>query len=646
MPSWRRFRFGEKSPWFRGPGGFAFEMPGTPRPAEHEHDGSRLLERLFGLSFQYRRECAAVFGFQVLLLALGLSGLGLSGLAIDVTRHALDPGAPAPRWPFGLEPPPEWSVLGVLAGVGGLVLGMAALRAVLVYRYSIEVGRLMHLRLVPELRTRVFDKLQRLSFRFYDENASGSIINRVTGDVQNVRAFVDGVLLQGAIMCLSLSVYLVYMLRAHVGLSVLCLSLMPLIWLMTTRFSRRTRPEYQKSRELTDDLVLAMSEGMHGIQVTKVFGREQFELERFSHKNSRLLEQQRSIFASVSRFTPALSLVTQLDTALLLAYGGYLVATHALSLGDLIVFAGLLQQFSGQVQSTAGIANTLQQSLASARRVFEVLDAPIEVKSPERPEALGRARGAVRFEHVSFGYGGEDVLHDLAFEVAPGQRVGIFGPTGSGKTTLMALIPRFYDVKSGRVSIDGHDVRALELDELRRQIGVVFQESLLFKSTIAANIAFGHPEATREAVEQAARVAGAHEFIVGLERGYDTVLEEGAVNLSGGQRQRLALARALLLEPPLLLLDEPTAAQDAETEHEVLRAIERATRGRTTFLVGSRLSSLRSADLILVLERGRIVERGSHAQLMQQKGVYFQAATLQAADSARLEYVGAGGGAT
>src|SRR5688572_5495189 len=627
-------------------GGRFRKMADIPEPADDEQDGSRLLRRLFGLSFQYRRECAAVFGFQVVLLGLGLSGLGLSGLAIDVTRHAVDPRSPAPRWPFGLEPPSDWSVLAVLFGVGGLVLGMAALRAGLVYRYSIEVGKLMHLRLVPELRTRVFDKLQRLSFRLYDENASGSIINRVTGDVQNMRAFVDGVLLQGAIMCLSLSVYLVYMLRAHVGLSLACLSLMPLIWLMTTRFSRRTRPEYRKSRELSDDLVLALSEGMHGIQVTKVFGREGHELGRFSSKNTRLLEQQRSIFVRVSRFMPALNCVTHLDTALLLAYGGYLVAARALTLGDLIVFAGLLQQFSGQVQSTAGIANTLQQSLASARRVFEVLDAPIEVKSPEKPAHLGRATGGVRFEHVSFGYDDEDVLHDLDFEIAPGQRVGIFGPTGSGKTTLMALIPRFYDVRAGRVSIDGHDVRELELDELRRQIGVVFQESLLFKSSIAANIAFGHPEATREAVEHAARVAGAHEFIVGLEQGYDTVLEEGAVNLSGGQRQRLALARALLLEPPLLLLDEPTAAQDAETEHEVLRAIDRATRGRTTFLVGSRLSSLRSADLILVLDQGRIVERGSHAELMQHKGLYFRAATLQAADSARLEYVGAGGAAT
>jgi ATP-binding cassette subfamily B protein len=237
--------------------------------SQRRHDGrSRLLRRLFDLSFQYRRECLLVFGYQVVLLGLGLAGLGLSGLAIDVTRRGIDPSAPAPTWPFGFAPPAGLRVELALLAIGGLVLMMAAARAALVYRYSIEVGKLMHLRLVPELRTRVFDKLQRLSFRFFDDNASGSIINRVTSDVQAVRSFVDGVLLQGAIMCLSLGLYFVYMLRTHAGLTIACLALMPAIWWMTTRFSRATRPQYQKTRELSDDLVLAMSEGMHGIQVT------------------------------------------------------------------------------------------------------------------------------------------------------------------------------------------------------------------------------------------------------------------------------------------------------------------------------------------------------------------------------------------
>ncbi|HLV66042.1 MAG TPA: ABC transporter ATP-binding protein [Polyangiaceae bacterium] len=601
----------------------------TPSPPRENEKNARLLRRLLGLALQYRGACVGVFALQVVLLGLGLSGLGLGGLAIDVIRHELDPGAPAPRWPFGIEPP-AGSPRALLFVIGALVLGMAGARALLNYAYSVQVGKLMHLRLVPELRARVFDKLQRLSFRFFDANASGSIINRVTGDVQSVRAFVDGVLLQGAIMLLSLGVYLVYMLETHVGLSLACLAFMPALWWLTAWFSARARPEYEKNRALMDDLVLAMSEGVHGIQVTKVFGREAEELERFRRKNRAVLEQQTAIFRRVSRFTPGVGFITHLDTAILLLYGGSLVSRQVLTLGELIVFAGLMQQFSGQITSMAGIVNTLQQSLAGARRVFEVLDAPIEVAAPATPRRLGRARGRVRFEHVSFAYeAGRRVLDDLNFEVPPGASLAIFGATGAGKSTLISLVPRFFDVSQGRVLVDGHDVRELDLDELRRRVGVVFQESLLFHCSVAENIAFGYPDASREAIERAARLACAHEFISALPDGYDTVLAEGAVNLSGGQRQRIAIARALLLEPSILLLDDPTSAVDSETEHEVLTAMQRAMAGRTTLIVGNRVSTVKGADRILVLERGRVVESGTHAELLEQRGLYFRTAALQ-----------------
>lgn len=595
---------------------------------------SALLRRLLDLSFQYRRECLTVFGYQVVLLTLGVGGLGLSGLAIDIVRAALDASAPAPRWPFGYTPPAEWRTGRLLASISALVLAMAGTRALLNYSYSISVGRLIHLKLVPELRTRVFDKLQRLSFRFYDHNASGSIINRVTGDVQSVRSFVDGVLLQGVIMVLSLCLYLAYMLSTEVTLTAVCLLPMPLLWALTIRFSRWARPAYARTRELVDDVVLAMSEGVKGIQVTKVFGHEQHEVARFGAKNAAVLEQQQEIFRRVSRFGPSIQFITQLDIGVLLLYGGYLVTRGTLTLGDLIVFAGLMQQFAGQVSSMAGVVNTLQQSLTGARRVFEVLDAPLEVQSPSNPQHLRAVRGSVRFEGVSFGYEpGETVLRGLTFEVQPGECVAIFGATGAGKSSLLALIPRFYDPTSGRVMIDGVDVREVELDGLRRQIGLVFQEGLLFKNTVAENIAFGHPEATRAQIERAARVAGAHAFIRELPSGYDTPLEEGALNLSGGQRQRLAIARALLLEPAILLLDDPTTAVDPETEHEVLSAMDSATQGRTTIVVANRLSTLRRADRVLVLSQGRIAESGTHRELMALGGIYFRAAALQASDS-------------
>lgn len=575
-----------------------------------------------------------MFGIQIVLLGLGLGGLGLTGLAVDVIRHALDPAAPAPRWPFGFAPPGAWSPGAVLLVIGGVVLAMAATRALLNYAYSVEVGKLIHLKLVPELRTRVFDKLQRLSFRFFDEHASGSIINRVTGDVQSVRSFVDGVVLQSAIMLLSLLVYLVYMLRTHVGLTLASLALTPAIWLLTRRFARWARPAYRRTRELSDEVVLAMSEGVHGIQVTKVFGRETEDLAHFRAKNQAVVAQQREIFRRVSRFTPTVQFITQVDVFILLVYGGYLASQAALTIGDLIVFAGLLQQFSGQISSMAGVINTLQQSLTGARRVFEVLDAPLEVASPAAPVKNARVAGRVRFENVEFSYQPSDlVLRGIDFEVMPGKSVAIVGVTGAGKSSLLSLIPRFYDPTRGRISIDGIDIREFDLDTLRKNIGIVFQESLLFRNTVAANIAFGHPEASREAVERAARLAGAHEFISELSHGYDTVIEEAGVNLSGGQRQRLAIARALLLEPPILLLDDPTTAIDPETEAEVLSAMDQAMRGRSTFVVANRLSTLRRAHEILVLDDGRIVERGTHEQLMQLHGVYFRAASLQAADN-------------
>jgi ATP-binding cassette subfamily B protein len=301
----------------------------------------------------------------------------------------------------------------------------------------------------------------------------------------------------------------------------------------------------------------------------------------------------------------------------------------------------LLEQFSGQVNNVATIVNSVQQSLIGARRVFEILDAPVEVRSAEAAVRRSKLTGDVRFDHVSFAYrGAEAVVHDIDLEVKAGQCVAILGATGAGKSVLMSLVPRFFDPTGGRVLIDGLDARQIDLDDLRRNIGIVFQESFLFSNTVAANIAFGHPKATRAQIEQAARIAAAHDFITALPKGYDTVLGESGNSLSGGQRQRLAIARAVLLEPAILLLDDPTAAIDPETEHEIFEALDRAIAGRTTFIVAHRLSTLRRADFIIVLENGRIVQRGTHEQLMREHGPYQHVASLQLVDNRELQQIG------
>jgi len=624
------------------------------RSAPAAGDGA-LIRRMLGLAWHYRRGCFQALGLQALLLVFALSGLGLMGLGVDIIRYHL-PGAAIPkppRWPCGWTPPAQWPPLQLIALVAAAILAFGLVRALLNLCYTLTVTRLVQAQIVVDLRARVYDKLQRLSFRFFDANASSSLINRVTGDVQSLRMFVDGVVIESVILLLSLAVYLTYMLRIRAGLTLACLATTPLLWAATRRFSQRVQPAYLESRGLFDRLIQVLSENIQGIHVILGFARQKEEIENFARANGGVRDQKRGIFRKVSAFQPLLGFLTQINLVVMLAYGGYLVVCYertadpaaaaraGLSVGQLLVFAGQLQQFSGQVTNLTNVANCMQQSLIGARRVFEILDAPVEIRAPDRPLRLDRPRGEVRFERVSFAYQADDpILRDIDFRVEPGECVAILGPTGSGKSTLLGLIPRFYDPTAGRVLVDGADLKALSLEDLRRRIGLVFQESFLFSHTVAANIAFGHPEATRAQIERAARIAAAHDFVAALPQGYDTVLREGGVNLSGGQRQRLAIARALLLEPAILLLDDPTAAVDSATEHEILEAVERAMAGRTTFIVTHRLSALRRADRILVLNRGRIVQSGAHEELISAKGDYLWVAQLQAPDEESCRLLG------
>lgn len=596
-----------------------------------------LIRRLFALSWRYRWGCLKVLSFQGVILAMALAGIALTGLGIDVLRASMQPEV-AVHWRFGLHPPPGWPAMRIITLLAAAVFSIAVLRGFLDYLYRVAVDQLVQAELVVHMRAELFAKLQRLSFRFFDANASSSIINRVTGDVQSVRMFVDQVLIQSVVMALSLCAYLGYMLSLHVPLTLACLASTPLLWLVSSRFSQLVQPAYRRNRDLVDAMVQRLAENIKGMQVVKAFAREPDEMERFRRTNEAVRQQKLWIFKKIALFTPTIGFLSQINLIVLLGYGGALVIQGKLPLGTgLIAFATILQQFSGQISNIATIANSLQESLTGARRVFEVLDTPPEIENRPGAHSLPYIKGCVRFENVCFDHGQDPVLSDISFEVKPGQCVAIFGPTGSGKSALMSLIPRFYDPTGGRISIDGNDLRTLELDSLRRNVGMVFQESFLFSNTVAANISFGHPEATPEQIQRAARVAAAHEFIVKLPEGYDTVLGEGGVGLSGGQRQRLAIARAILLDPAILLLDDPTAALDPGTEHEIVEAMDAAMKSRTTFLVAHRFSLLRRADFIVVLDAGRIAQTGTHEELSCIPGPYFMALqTTQEPRPARL----------
>lgn len=589
---------------------------------------------MLGLGLVYRWGCLRLLVLQGLLLMTALSVLRLTGLGIDVVHHFADPEkVKPPEYPFGLALPQFWPPLAQVAAIAGLILLVEVVRGLLNYTNALAAGTLIHTQIVVDLRARVYDKLQRLSFGFFDTNATGTIINRVTSDVQGVRAFVDGVLIQLVVLAISFVCYLLAMLSVHPRLTLACLATTPLMWLVTAIFSRLVRPMYDRNRDLVDRVILRLAESIQGVQVIKGFGREQEEIDRFARDNGEVKNQQRGIFWRVSLFTPAIGWMTQINLVILLAYGGYLVTQDELALGSGIVFfAGLLQQFSSQVANLTNIANSVQQSLSGARRVFEILDAPEAIQSAANPTRLLRASGQVELEGVWFEYTqGNPVLKDVSFRVQPGQRVAILGATGAGKSTLLSLLCRFYDPTLGRVLMDGIDLKQIELTDLRRNIGMVFQESFLFSNTVAANIAYGQPEATLEQVQRAARIAAAHDFIAELPSGYDTVLGEGGLDLSGGQRQRLAIARAVLLDPAILLLDDPAAAIDPHTEHEILDAMQRAMLGRTTFVVAHRLSTLRQCDLVIVLDSGRISQVGTHEKLMEEDGHYREAALSQCA---------------
>lgn len=590
----------------------------------------KLLRRLLRLALEYRGPCTAVVLMQTLLVTMSLSTLGMTGLGIDYLSSQLLQTVEAPRWPFGVQPPPDWSPMTVVTVLSSTILIVALLTAVLKYFAAVASAALSQSILI-RLRTEIYEKLQQLGFAFYDAGESSSIINRAAGDANNVRNFVDGVIIRVLTVTLTLTVYLAYMLRMHVGLTLACLASTPLLWIGAVVFSKLVQPAYRRASELGDVMIRTLVENLQGIQVVKGFAREAEQAAHFEQANHNIRDLKESIFFRISTFQPAMGLLTQFNMLILIGYGGTLVIRGELALGaGMFVFANLLHEFANQVGHITNIVNSIQSSLASAERVFEVLDEPVRITSATNAIPLPAVTRLIEFDRVRFGYQpGCEILHDISFRIQTGERIGITGPTGSGKTTLLSLLKRFYDVTGGSIRLDGSDIRQLRLDDVRRTMGIVFQDSFLFSNTVAANIAFGAPDATQEQIEHAAGIAAADEFIDELQDGYDSMVGEHGSNLSGGQRQRLALARAIVTNPSVLLLDDATASVDPETEHEISESMTSAMRGRTTIVVTNRLSTLRQTDRVIVIRDGTIDAVGAHDELLRTCGYYQELARLQ-----------------
>jgi ATP-binding cassette subfamily B protein len=479
-----------------------------------------------------------------------------------------------------------------------------------------------------DLRDALFAQIERLSFSYYDRAQTGQLVTRGTNDVEQVRTFVGSGVIQlvGSLVLLVGTALILGALNWRLTIAAL-LTIVPILWLLTS-FVRRVGPMFAQVQQLLGGLNTILQEDLSGLRVIRAFGREGYELERYGRANTELLERNVMTVRALSNNFPLVFFFASLGTLVVIGFGGALVMGGSLSIGELIAFNAYLAFLLQPILTIGFLAAAISRAGASARRMFDVLDAPSDIQDRPGARPLPSLDGAVTYDAVSFRYPGaeEDVLCDVSFSVQAGQTVAILGTTGAGKSTLVNLLPRFYDVTRGSVRIDGHDVRDVTLESLRCQIGIVLQEALLFGGSVRDNIAYGKPDATQAEIEAAARAAQAHAFVSELPQGYETVVGERGIGLSGGQRQRLAIARTLLIDPCLLILDDSTSAVDSETEAAIREALERLIRARrrTVFVIAQRISTVRDADLILVLDDGGVAAQGRHADLLRESELYNQ----------------------
>ncbi|MCY1073664.1 ABC transporter ATP-binding protein [Archangium lansingense] len=477
-----------------------------------------------------------------------------------------------------------------------------------------------------DLRDALFARIQRLSFSYYDQAQTGQLLTRLTNDVEQVRTFVGSGVVQLAASCAMLLGCAALLLALNPVLAVAALaSIAPILWLLRN-FVGKMGPLFGAVQGALSRLNTVLQEDLRGIRVVRAFSGEAREAARYQKINDELLTYNLGVIDAISTNFPFVGFFANLGTLVVVGVGGVLIFRQSLSLGELLAFNSYLGFLLMPLMTLGFIAAQISRAGASALRVFELLDTQVEVADKPGATTLPPLQGRVELRDVRFRYAGSEreILRGVSFVAEPGQLVAILGTTGSGKSTIINLIPRFYDVTGGAVLLDGHDVREVTLSSLRSQIGVVLQDALLFSGTVRENIAYGRPEATQEQIHAAAQAAQAAEFIAGLPQGYDTVVGERGVGLSGGQRQRLAIARALLTDPRLLILDDSTSAVDAGTEAAIQDALDRLMRGtnRTALVIAQRISTVRDADLILVLDEGRVVAQGTHEQLLASSSLY------------------------
>ena len=547
-------------------------------------------------------------------------GLTLAGIAIPwLVKEGIDRAFP----------PEGQGRTDLLWPLAGGILGLALLRFLFGFGRRYATNYLGHV-VEYRLRKALFEKMLSLHHGFYDKASTGELVSRATNDLRVVRSFVGWGVFQFFISLLTLVVVSAALLYLNAPLALIVLSPMPFLAFAAWRFAGKVHPIFRSVQQKLADVTTVVQENVSGIRVVKSFSREPFETDRFGGRAEGVLNETLAARGLRAFYIPGMSFLPATSIAILILFGGRAVVEGTLTVGEFALFQLYLMQLVWPMQGFGMVIDQGQRALAACERVFEILDSEPEVSHPKHPVLFPEAIPIVEFRDVSFSYesgdsGSEPILYSVNLRVESGEAVAVVGATGSGKSTLLSLVPRFYDPDSGLVLIGEADIQELDLEELRRNVGVVPQETFLFSETVRDNITFGNPDATQEEIEKAAKIAGIHGQILAFPEGYDTMVGEWGITLSGGQKQRVAIARALVKDPKILILDDATSSVDAETEksiQEALRGTLRESSGRTTFIVAHRLSTILLADRIVVLERGRIVESGTHEELLRERGRY------------------------
>jgi len=572
----------------------------------------RILLRLLAALTPYRGQVLALLACVAIVTAASLVSPALIRAAIDDGLAKRDPNA--------------------LAAIALTIVGIAIVRAFFNFgrRYLAEW---LSNQTGYDFRNALYDKIQHLSFTYHDQAQTGQLMSRCTEDVSSLSRFVGhGAIELLNVMLLSIGIVAV-LFQQSITLTLIGLVPLALLFALTIVFGKHIGRLFLRIDRALGDLSATLQENLTGVQVVRAFAREEYEKEKFANAHQKLYDARVTVITTWGAYMPTTSILIMLATVLILWFGGQQVIDGTLTLGALVAFNAYLLLLAFPIGELGWVVNAAGEAIAGGQRIFEVLDVGEEITSPPNAPVLPPLAGRVTFEAVTFSYRGErPALREVSFEAQPNQVIALIGPTGSGKTSIVNLIPRFYDPTAGRVLVDGYDIKTVDLKSLRSQIGIVLQSSLLFSMSIRDNIAYGRVDAREDEIIAAARAARADEFIRAFPNGYDTMVGERGVTLSGGQRQRIAIARALLMNPRILILDDSTSSVDTHTEYLIQQALAELMQGRTTFVIAQRLSTVKRADLILVLADGAIVQRGTHDALLAEGGLYKEIYDLQLKD--------------